>query len=312
MNSRVLGKTGIEVSELGLGAWQLGEQSWNGPDDEESMRIVDEALALGCIFVDTAPVYGGGRSEELLGQALEGRRDRVVLCTKFGYWPDRRPDFSPERIEESVEGSLRRLRTDYLDVLLLHSPPDPTVLDASAPHYVTLRRLKSDGVVRAYGVSLTQDSSAELERVLHTSSEVVEVRFNALHQEPLAGIEHAAAQGLGVIVKVPLESGWLSGRYRAQSTFDDVRSRWTREEIARRARLVEGFERILPEGMPTARGALQFILAQSAVSTVAPGAKSVGQLRANMAAAGGSLPSDAVAAIRDLWERELRDAPLAW
>jgi aryl-alcohol dehydrogenase-like predicted oxidoreductase len=166
MNSRALGKTGIEVSELGVGAWQLGEPSWNGPGEQGSMRIVDEALVLGCTFFDTAPTYGGGRSEELLGQALEGRRDRVVLCTKFGYWPDRHADFSPERIEESVEGSLRRLRTDHLDVLLIHSPPDPGVLDASAPHYVRLERLKSEGVVRAYGVSLTEDSGAELARVL--------------------------------------------------------------------------------------------------------------------------------------------------
>jgi aryl-alcohol dehydrogenase-like predicted oxidoreductase len=312
MNSRALGKTGIEVSEVGLGAWQLGEPSWNGPGEEESMRIVDEALTLGCTFIDTAPAYGGGRSEALLGQALAGRRGQVVLCTKFGYWTDRRADFSPERIQESVEASLRRLRTDYLDVLLVHSPPDPTVLDPSAPHYVTLERLKSAGVVRAYGVSLTEDSSAELARVLQTTSEVVEVRFNALHQEPLAGMEQAAKQGLGVIVKVPLESGWLSGRYRADSTFDDVRSRWTREEITRRASLVRGFERILPQGTPPARGALQFVLAQSAVSTVAPGAKSVGQLRENVAAADGSLPADAVAAIRELWELELGQEPLAW
>lgn len=312
MHSRALGNTGIEVSEFGLGAWQLGERSWNGPGEEESLRIVDAALALGCTFIDTAPAYGGGRSEELLGQALEGRRDRVVVCTKFGYWPDLNADFGPERIEESVEASLRRLRTDYLDVLLIHSPPDPTVLDASAPQYATLERLKSEGVVRAYGVSLTDDSSAELERVLETPSEVVEVRFNALHQEPLAGMEHARDQGLGVIVKVPLESGWLSGRYGAQSTFDDVRGRWTREEITRRARLVQGFERVLPEGTPPARGALRFILAHSAVSTVAPGAKSIGQLHENMAAAEGSLPSSVVAAIHDLWERELRDEPLAW
>ena len=312
MRNRALGNTGIAVSELGLGAWQLGERSWNGPGEEESMRIVDEALALGCTFVDTAPIYGGGRSEELLGQALRERRRRVVVCTKFGYWPDRTADFSPDRIEESVEGSLRRLRTDYLDVLLIHSPPDPGILDPSAPHYVTLERLKSEGVVRAYGVSLAEDSSAELERVLETTSQVVEVRFNALHQEPLAGMEHATGQGVGVIVKVPLESGWLSGRYRAQSTFDDVRSRWTRDEIMRRARLVQGFERILPEGTPVAHGALQFVLAQSAVSTAAPGAKSVAQLRKNVAAADGSLPSKVVAAIRDLWERDLRDAPLAW
>src|SRR5262249_42870090 len=114
MKKRVLGTTGIEVSEIGLGAWQLGEESWNGPGAEDSLQCVDEALALGRTFVDTAPGCAGGRSEELVGQALAGRRDEVVLCTKFGYWPDRRPDHDAARIEESVEQSLRRLRTDYV------------------------------------------------------------------------------------------------------------------------------------------------------------------------------------------------------
>src|SRR5262249_40212341 len=160
-------------------------------------------------------------------RALDGRRDGVVLCTKFGYWPDRRPDHDADRIEESVERSLRRLRTDQVDLLLLHSPPDPAVLDTDAPHYSVLERLKASGVVRAYRVSLTEDSGAELRRVLETGSDAVEVRFNALHQEPLEAIEPAAERGVAVIVKVPLESGWLSGRYRADSIFGDVRSRWT-------------------------------------------------------------------------------------
>jgi aryl-alcohol dehydrogenase-like predicted oxidoreductase len=312
MKQRVLGRTGIEVSEIGLGAWQLGEESWRGPGEEQSLQIVDEALALGCTFVDTAPGYGGGRSEELLGRALAGRRDGVVLCTKFGYWPDRRADHDASRIEESVEQSLRRLRTDYVDLLLVHSPPDPAVLEIDAPHYPVLERLKSSGVIRAYGVSLTDDSRAELLRVLETGSDAVEVRFNALHQEPLDAIEHAAERGVAVVVKVPLESGWLSGRYRADSTFGDVRSRWMPEEIARRARLVNEFERLLPTGTSTPHAALQFVLAQPAVSTVIPGAKSLEQLRDNVAAAGGSLPPETVTAIRELWEEELQHEPLPW
>jgi aryl-alcohol dehydrogenase-like predicted oxidoreductase len=186
------------------------------------------------------------------------------------------------------------------------------VLEPESPHYAVLERLKSDGIVHAYGVSLTDDSGAELLRVLETSSDAVEVRFNALHQEPLEAIEQAAERGVGVIVKVPLESGWLSGRYRADSTFDDVRSRWTPDEIARRARLVTDFERLLPAGTSTPHGALRFVLAQSAVSTVIPGAKSLEQLRDNVAAADASLPPEAVAAIRELWERELGREPLPW
>ena len=312
MRKRVLGKTVIEVSEFGLGAWQLGEESWNGPGEEESLQIVDEALALGCTFVDTAPGYAGGRSEELVGQALEGRRDDVVLCTKFGYWPDRRPDHDAARIEESVEQSLRRLRTNTVDLLLVHSPPDPAVLDVDAPHYSVLERLKTAGVIRAYGVSLTDDSGAELRRALETGSDAIEVRFNALHQEPLEAIEHAAERGVAVIVKVPLESGWLSGGYRADSTFDDVRSRWSSEEIARRARLVDEFERLLPTGTRTPHAALQFVLAQPAVSTVIPGSKSLEQLRDNVAATEGSLPPETITAIRELWGKELQCEPLPW
>jgi len=311
MKKRVLGRTGIEVSEIGLGAWQLGEESWNGPGEEESLRIVDEALALGCTFVDTAPGYGGGRSEELLGRALAGRRDEVVLCTKFGYWPDRRPDHDAARIEESVEQS-RRLRTNTVDLLLVHSPPDPAVLDVDSPHYSVLERLKASGVIRAYGVSLTDDSGTELRRVLETGSDAVEVRFNALHQEPLEAIEQAAERGVAVIVKVPLESGSLSGKYRAESTFGDVRSRWTPDEIVRRARLVDEFERLLPSGTSTPHAALQFVLAQPVVSTVIPGAKSLEQLRDNVAATEDSLPPETITAIRELWEEELQSEPLPW
>jgi aryl-alcohol dehydrogenase-like predicted oxidoreductase len=115
-----------------------------------------------------------------------------------------------------------------------------------------------------------------------------------------------------VIVKVPLDSGWLSGGYRADSTFGGVRSRWSSEEIARRARLVDEFERLLPTGTRTPHAALQFVLAQPAVSTVIPGAKSLEQLRDNVAATEGSLPPETITAIRELWEKELQREPLPW
>jgi aryl-alcohol dehydrogenase-like predicted oxidoreductase len=234
VETRALGATGIEVGVVGLGAWQLGNTTmWDGPDETESLRIVDEAIELGCTLFDTAPGYGEGRSEELLGRALRDRRDRVVICSKFGHTADGRSDFSAGAIEPSARESLRRLQTDYLDILLLHSPPDE-LMDGGAPQYAELERLRSLGMIRAYGVSLDWDRA--LKRVLDTTrSGVVEVLFNAFHQDPAPGVARAGSEGVGVIAKVPLDSGWLAGRYGRASTFSGVRSRWTAEDIARRA-----------------------------------------------------------------------------
>ncbi|WP_020577738.1 aldo/keto reductase [Actinopolymorpha alba] len=300
MRTRKLGDTGIEVSEIGVGAMQFGAANWRGPETEECVAIIDEAIRLGATFIDTAPAYAGGRSEEILGLALEGRRDQVVLCTKFGVWPDT-IDFSADRIEESVEASLRRLRTDYLDVLLVHSPPSDVMDGTSAPHYRVLQRLKDSGVIRAYGVSGRDDTAAEIRMIAETTgSQAIEMRFNALYQEPAAAFEQAAKSGVGLIIKVPLESGWLSGKYAATSVFDEARSRWSAEDIARRARLVEEFQALLPAGVSTAPAALSHILAQPEVSTVAPGTKSLAQLRENVAAADVVLPDDTLAALRAL------------
>jgi aryl-alcohol dehydrogenase-like predicted oxidoreductase len=307
VNRRALGATGIEVGEVGLGCWQLDNPTWNGPDEEESLAIVEEALRLGVNLFDTAPGYGSGRSEELVGLALEGRRDEVVLVTKFGRSAAGETDFSAARVEPALAESLTRLRTDRVDVFLLHNPP-AELLDGSADVFRELERLKGGGAIRAYGVSL--DWAAELDRVLETTgSTVVEVLLNAFHQEPLPACERALARGVGVLAKVPLGSGWLTGKYRAHSTFEGVRSRWTRDEIARRAELVERFEALLPDGVTPAEGALGFLLAQQCVSSVIPGAKSVEQLRANAPAAP---PPEAVAAIRDLWREEIESAPLPW
>lgn len=310
MRTRPLGTTGIEVSEVGLGAWQLGSPGWQGPDGDEALRLVDEALRLGVTFFDTAPIYGRGRSEELLGEALEGRREGVVLCTKFGSRADGTESFSAADIEPALEESLTRLRTDHVDVLLLHNPPTE-LLDGSAPQYAELERMRGGGWIRAYGVSL--DSRVELERVLRTTKcGVVEVLFNAFHQEPLPAIEEAIERGVGVVANSPLDSGWLTGKYRESSTFGGVRGRWSPEEIVRRAQLVRRFEECLPSGSDVAQGALRFVLSQAAVSTVIPGAKSVAQVQANAAASDADLADSSVEAIRRLWEDEIRNDPVPW
>lgn len=303
LRKRPLGRSGIQASEIGLGAWQLGARwEWSGPGEEESLRIVDEALKLGCTFLDTASPYADGRSEEYLGRALEGRRDQAVICTKFGFWaPGYQEDHSADRIEEAVELSLSRLRTYYLDVLLIHSPPFDLMDGTAVPHYRILQRLVDAGVVRAYGVADRASSADELRRILETTgSSVIETNINALEQGQLDVIAEAAEAGVGVIVRTPLASGWLSGKYDASSRFagDDRDNWWSGEDIRRRAGAVEEFRTLVPEGLSMAQAALRFVLAQPEVSTVIPGAKSVEQLRANLAAAEQPLPAETVDAIR--------------
>jgi aryl-alcohol dehydrogenase-like predicted oxidoreductase len=307
---RGLGATGIEVGAIGLGAWQLGgNEVWDGPGEEESSAIVDAALARGCTLFDTAPGYAEGRSEAVLGRALAGRRDAVAICTKFGHTADGRTDFSGAALRPALEESLARLRTDRVDVLLLHNPPDE-LLQSGAPIWDELGRLRDEGLAGAVGASV--DWAADVDAAVAAGAQVVEVLLNAFHQEPLPALERAREAGVGVVVKVPLDSGWLGGRYRRDSTFAGVRGRWSDAVVARRAGLVERFDALLPEGVPTAAGALAFLLALPPVSSVIPGARSVAQLEANAAASDVSLPDETVAAIQALWRDEIAADPLPW
>lgn len=312
MKMRSFGNTGIQVSEIGLGAWQLANPDWLLNDQSEGRAIVEAALADGCNFFDTAPGYGGGRSEEILGDVLGSQRDKAVIMTKFGSTrPDGSKDFAVESLRPSLERSLRRLKTDYVDFLLLHNPPKALMDGNHAPQYDELEKLKAEGKIREYGVSL--DWCSELETVLATTgAKAVEVMFNALYQEPLPAFALAEKKGVGLTIKVPLDSGWLAGRYRAGSRFDDIRRRWSPEVIARRAALVEQFAALVPDGQSMAHTALQFCLAQPAVATVIPGAKSVAQAHDNFAAASAHMTEELVEQIKALWSPELTANPLPW
>lgn len=313
MKLRPFGNTGMQVSEIGLGAWQLANPEWGVDDKSEGLRIVQKSLEAGCNFFDTAPGYGAGRSEELLGQGLKSVRKDVIICTKFShYGDDHQRDFDAQNVRSVLEGSFRRLQTDYVNILLLHNPPREQMDgNVSAELYAELEQLKTEGKIREYGVSL--DWRVELENVLDTTqSKAAEVFFNALYQEVLPAFQKAQDCGMGLIVKVPLDSGWLSGRYRGTHKFDDVRSRWSPEVLARRSELVEKFAALVPSGTSLAHAALQFVLAQPQVSTVIPGAKSVEQALDNFAAADKQLSPDTVQAMRDLWTREIESDPLPW
>jgi len=312
MNLRPFGNTGMNVSEIGLGAWQLANPDWRLSDTSEALRIVQASLDAGCNFFDTAPGYGYGRSEELLGKALKPVRQNVIICSKFSHHSDDgTDDFNVENLRSVLEGSLRRLQTDYIDMLLLHNPPRELMDGRTAPQYEALEKLKTEGKIREYGVSL--DWREEVEMVVQTTkSKALEVMFNVLYQEPLPAFRLAQEKGVGLIIKVPLDSGWLSGRYRGNHHFDDVRQRWSPEVIARRSALVEQFAALVPPGTSLIHAALQFVLAHSAVSSVIPGAKTVEQALDNFKAADKRLPDDVVQAIYQLWENDLQKDPLPW
>ena len=313
MKLRPFGDTGMNVSEIGLGAWQLANPDWGLEDRDEALRIIQKSLEAGCNFFDTAPGYGSGRSEELLGEGLKSVRKDVIICTKFSHYSeDGTRDFDAKNIRPVLEGSFRALQTDYVDILLLHNPPRELMDGRVASElYEEVEKLKTEGKIREYGVSL--DWREEVDMVVDTTkSKALEVFFNALYQEPLPAFQNASENGVGLIVKVPLDSGWLSGRYRKGHNFGDIRKRWPPEVVARRSELVEQFAKLIPEGTSMAHAALQFVLAQPQVSTVIPGAKSVEQALDNFAAADKQLSPEVVQSMYELWEREIMSDPLPW
>ena len=311
MKQRPFGTTGKFVSEIGLGSWQLGnEENWGAMTEIQGINIVDKALELGCNFFDTAPNYALGKSEEILGTALRGKRDKVVINSKFGHQDNGEINFDPNEIEKSVDKSLKRLQTDYLDSILLHNPPFQ-YLNGNMQHFEELEKLKKEGKIAAYGASV--DSSEEMfELIEKTNSQVIEVMFNIFHQDTAKAFQAAHDKKIALIIKVPLDSGWLSGKYNAESTFTDIRSRWSRDIIHRRAVMLEEVNNIVEPNQSLANSALQFILAHPEVSTVIPGAKNIRQLEGNISASQGTMDIKTVEQLKAMWENHLKDNSLPW
>lgn len=311
MNRRPYGGTGKTVSEIGFGAWQLGNGlDWEAMSDGTAIALVREAMDRGVNFFDTAPGYGRGRSEELLGQALKGRRHEAVINTKFGHWADGTTDYSASRIRESVESSLRRLNTDYVDSVIVHNPPFDA-LDGKQGHYEAFEALKQEGKILSYGASV--DSSAEMMELLDkTNAGTIETMFNAFYQETAAAFRKAKEKNVALIVKIPLDSGWLSGKYGAGSTFEGVRKRWTPDVIRKRGELVERIKFATDADTTMTVAALRFILAHPEVTTVIPGVRNVAQLIENASASDKPMPEAHVLALRKLWDEEIKHMNLGW
>ncbi|MBI3951956.1 MAG: aldo/keto reductase [Acidobacteria bacterium] len=302
MEYRTLGRTRLRVSEIGLGAWAIGGPStlggrpigWGETDDATSLRTLEACLDVGINFIDTADVYGSGHSEELVGQAFKGKRDRVIIATKVGNrdTPERGwfKDFSRKWVREAVEASLRRLQTDYIDLYQLHSPDrdfhyTPEVFDV-------FEELKQAGKIRYYDVSvgLWQHGISVIET---GRGDALQVLFNLLQREAATGLFPLTQRHyIGIIVRVPLASGFLTGKFTAETRFppNDHRSKYSPEQIRE---IVGRVERIKAAAQtlnkPLAQIALQYCLSHPAVSTVIAGAKTPEQLRQNAAASDGRL-----------------------
>lgn len=235
MQSRPLGPSGINASIIGFGAWSIGGGAFWGPnpDDRESIRAIQAALDAGITLIDTAPGYGFGRSEEIVGKAIQGRRERVVLATKCGLWwsdqrgspfaqfddIDVRRSLRPDTLEIEVEQSLRRLRTDRIDLYQTHWPSVPPDFTPIADTVACLMKLKDQGKIRAIGVSNV--SLAELEENLaHGDIVSDQFRYSMLHRAPEQDLLPACARrGLATLTYMSLEQGLLTGKIGLDRVF---------------------------------------------------------------------------------------------
>ena len=300
MIKRMLGRSKLEVSALGMGCWAIGgpwtwdqpgetpfPAGWGDTDDEESIRAVHAALEAGVNFFDTAANYGAGHSEAVLGLALKGKRDKVVIATKFGHIVNEEkkvvygdPHQIIQNVRKDVENSLRRLQTDYIDVYQLHEGGyDPKL--ALELQFV-LEELVSAGKIRWYGWSTDiVDSAREFGGGDHCTS--IQFRLNALFDNPEMR-KVCADFDLAGINKDPLNKGILTGKFSSSSKFprNDIRSRadFSDPEIVRRLQLVEELRAILTSnGRTMAQGALAYIWALDERMVPIPGFKSVEQVR---------------------------------
>lgn len=301
MNKRLLGSTGLEVSEIGFGAWQLcNSDSWGGMDDRTAHRLIHEAIDGGINLFDTAPNYAGTKSERVLGQALKNKRDNIVLVSKFGHTPEGPKRFTVDWFRESLEASLGRLQTDYLDVFLLHNPPRE-MYEGTDPIWSAMEEARAQGKIRHFGASL--DFAAEVEDCLaNTSSEVLEVLFNVFHQDVRHSFAAVRKHKAGIITKVPLDSGWLTGRFDAHSRFEGIRTRWSAEQIAQRAELVSGIKWLVADGTELAHKAIAYLLSYDEVSCVIPGTRTLQQLKSNLAATNWRLSPEERKTLEAFWD----------
>jgi aryl-alcohol dehydrogenase-like predicted oxidoreductase len=293
MRFRTLGSTRLQVSVIGLGTWQFGGEWGRDFSQADADAILDEAAACGINLIDTAECYGDHLSERLIGDYLRRRdRSKWLVATKFGHhfhrFMERTDDFSPADVRRQLEASLRALRTDTIDLYQFHSGPDHAFTNDDL--WGTLAELKRVGKIRHLGISiLGKGSDLQAREARRVGAEVLQVIYNRLDRRPeQLYFPHAERDQLGILARVPLASGLLSGKYHAGATFppNDVRATFDaerlRHDLAEVARIQQ---HEVPPGVPMAQWALAWCLRNPLVSALIPGCKDPQQVRANAAAA---------------------------
>ena len=322
MNYRLLGRTGMKVSEVSFGAWAIGS-SWGKVDDRESLAALHKAVDLGVNFIDTADVYGMGRSEKLIGRLLRERRETIYVATKAGRRldPHTAERYTPVVIRKFVEDSLKNLRVDSLDLLQLHCPPPQVYYEPEL--FEALDAMVKAGKLKNYGVSVEKVEEA-LKAIEYPGVRTVQIIFNIFRQRPAdLFFRQAKSRWVGIIARVPLASGLLTGRMTRSTRFssDDHRSfnrkgqafdrgeTFAGVDYAGGLEAVEELKKIKPAGMTMTQFALRWILMSDAVSCVIPGAKKTEQVEENCRAADAPrLPRKLMRQVRAIYETHVKDS----
>ncbi len=293
LKNRTLGKSGLAVTEIGIGLWAIGGDAWGPTDDQDSLSTIDIALEAGITFFDTADVYGAGHSEELLGQAMKGRRDKFIVATKIGWrnFDSERNQTAYNTVEKliaGVESNLRRLQTDYVDIIQSHIDFRDSTMEIFLEGF---QKLQQDGKVLSYGVST---SDFEYLKAFNADGNcaTLQTDYSILNRTAEAEIfPYCMENDIGVIVRGPLAMGILTGKFALDTQFreGDFRQRWQDnpeehktylEDLAKVEKL-----RLLAHDRTLAQLALQFVMANPAVTVAIPGAKTTKQLKDNVGAA---------------------------
>ncbi|HEU5486459.1 MAG TPA: aldo/keto reductase [Microlunatus sp.] len=325
MEQRILGRTERPVSVIGLGTWQLGAD-WGSVSEPDALAVLTAAVDDGVTFFDTADVYGDGRSEQLIGRFLAEHPDAgVTVATKMGRRVDQVPEnYTLGNFRSWTDRSRRNLGVDRLDLVQLHCPPSSVL--ATDQVYDALDTLVAEGAIAAYGVSVETCDEA-LTAIARRGTATIQIILNAFRHKPLDDVLSSAAQnGVGIIARVPLASGLLSGRYTSDTTFaDDDHRSYNRQgeafdvgetfsgvDFDTGVRAAQEFARLVADSgldATPAQAALAWVWQQPGVTTVIPGARSVEQAQSNAAA--GALPplgETFLAGVRDLYDRHFRAA----
>ena len=320
MNYRELGRTGFKVSEISFGAWAIGND-WGNVDDAESLAALHRAVDLGVNFFDTADVYGDGRSEKLLAELTHARPEEIIFATKAGRRlnPHVASGYSAENITGFIERSLRNLNTDALDLVQLHCPP--TEVYYFPELFGALDRLVQEGKIKNYGVSVEKVEEA-IKAVEFENVKTVQIIFNIFRQRPAdLFFDLAARKGVGILARVPLSSGMLTGKMTRETQFAkedhrsynrhgeafDVGETFSGVPFDTGLQAVEELRKLVPEGMTMTQFALRWILMFDAVTCAIPGAKRPSQAEENISAADfPPLSDETMRAVREIYETRIR------